>query len=449
VFQTVRLGLLGQGFDASIFFLRCRPASLRRVSGFRFILVPLGSAGDVHPLVWLGRVLAGRGHEVCVVAQAAVAEIPQRAGLRTRAVGNAEQQLAVTRHPGIWKPWGGFRVLAGEFPGWARELMPAIEREILPDRTVLVGGGIAFAARILGEARRLPHATVQLQPAAFLSAQDPPVFVPGAERLKRCPWWLRRLCLRLSFWETDRLLRRPLNRLRREAGLTTPVRGIMRDWWMSPHLVLALFPEWFAPPQSDWARQTVMTRFPLYDECEQRALPADLEHYLNNGPPPILFTPGSANSQAARFFTVGMEACRRLGRRALLVTRFREQLPATLPAGAAHFDYLPFSAVFPRCAAVVHHGGIGTSAQGLAAGVPQLIMAMSFDQPDNGWRLRTLGVGDYLYPRRFQPGRVAETLQRLTRDDRTAAACRQAKDRLQHQMPPEQVAELLEALART
>jgi len=400
----------------------------------------------VHPLVWLARLLAARGHDVCVVAQAAVAEIPQRAGLRTRSVGDAQQQLAITRHPDIWNPWRGFRLLAGEFPGWAREMIPAIEAEILPGRTVVLGGGIAFAARIVGEARRLPHATVQLQPAVFMSADDPPVIVAGSESLKRRPLWLRRLVFRLGFWETDRLLRRPINQLRREAGLTTPARGIMRDWWMSPQLVLGLFPEWFAAPQPDWPRQTVLTRFPLYDEREHRALPPELEKFLQAGPPPVLLTPGSANSQAVKFFATGLAACRQLGVRALLATPFREQLPARLPPDAAHFEYLPFSAVFPRCAAVVHHGGIGTCAQGLAAGVPQLIMAMAHDQPDNGWRLRSLGVGDYLYPWRFRPALVAARLQRLRRDPGTAAACRRMKERMESAMAPERVAGLLEAL---
>lgn len=431
------------------FSLRLRPACiiLRPVTSLRFILVPLGSAGDVHPLVWLARLLAARGHDVRMVAQAAVAEIPQRAGLTTRVVGDAQQQLAIARHPDIWNPWRAFRVLAGEFPGWAREMIPAIRAEILPGRTVIVGGGIAFAARIVGEAHGLPHATVQLQPAVFMSAHAPPVIVAGSESLKRRPLWLRQLVFRLGFWETDRLLRRPINQLRREVGLTTPARGIMRDWWMSPQLVLGLFPEWFAPPQPDWPRQTVLTRFPLYDEREHRPLPSELERFLQAGSPPILLTPGSANSQAARFFATGLAACRQLGRRALLATPFREQLPAALPADAAHFDYLPFSAVFPRCAAVVHHGGIGTSAQGLAAGVPQLIMAMAHDQPDNGWRLRTLGVGDYLYPRRFQPAQVAASLTRLLADPATAAACQQVKERMQNAMPPAHVAGLLEALA--
>ena len=419
------------------------------MTGYRFIVVPLGSAGDVHPLVWLSRALVDRGHEVHFVAQAAVAEIPRRAGLTTVAVGDADAQLAITRHPDIWDSWRAFGLLAREFPGWAGEMIPAVEAAIVPGRTVVVGGGIAFAARIVAEARRLPHATVQLQPAVFLRPHDPPLVVAGSENLPFGSLWFRRLAVRVSGWQTDRLLRRPINRLRRQVGLTHPISGVMRDWWMSPDLVLACFPEWFAPRQPDWPVQTMLTRFPLYDECEHRAVEPALERFLTAGAPPVLLTPGSANLQAARFFTEGASACQQLGLRALLVTPFREQLPAVLPSGMAHFDYLPFSAVFPRCAAVVHHGGIGTLAQALAAGVPQLIMAMAHDQPDNGWRLRRLGMGDYMYPRQFRRDKVAEMLQRLTRDESLAAACRLARTRIQQQMPAEQVAALLEGLAHS
>ena len=74
-------------------------------------------------------------------------------------------------------------------------------------------------------------------------------------------------------------------------------------------------------------------------------------------------------------------------------------------------------------------------------------MAMAHDQPDNGWRLRSLGVGDYLYPWQFKPERVVQVLERLTSDATTAGACAHVKDRMRNQMGPERVAELLEGLA--
>jgi UDP:flavonoid glycosyltransferase YjiC (YdhE family) len=217
---------------------------------------------------------------------------------------------------------------------------------------------------------------------------------------------------------------------------------------MSPFKVLALFPEWYGPKQTDWPAQTIVTRFPLYDESDQVAVLPDLDRFLADGPPPILFTPGSANLQARRFF-VGLEACRRLGSRALFVTRYPEQLPPALPPEIRHFAYVPFSQVFPRCKALVHHGGIGTVAQGLAAGVPQLVMAMSHDQPDNGYRLTRLGVGAYLYPKAFTPDRVAAALARLTRSPEVTEACHACRARVEGQMPADTVFRFLEEAHRT
>ena len=413
----------------------------------RFIFVPLGSAGDINPLVWLARLMAERGHEVVIVMQTAMAEHGHRARLRTVPVGAAEEQEAVVRNPDIWHPRRGFRLLAQHFPEWAREMVPAIRHELVPGRTVVIGAGIAFGARIVAELERVPLVTAQLQPCIFMSPHDCPVAMRGMEHLKRWPLWLRRLVFRISNLETDRLLRKPINRLRADLGLHQPVSGILSRWAQSPDLVLALFPEWFGPRQPDWPSQTRLARFPLYDEAEGRPVSSRLEDFLRAGPPPILLTPGSANMHARQFFDAGLAACRALGRRALLLTPFTEQLPASILPPHLHVDFAPFSRVFPRCAAVVHHGGIGTCAQGLAAGVPQLIMAMSHDQPDNGWRLRQLGVGRYLYPNQFTAPKVTSALRDLLESAQVARACQDARQQMDSQIPVETVGELLENFA--
>lgn len=410
----------------------------------RYIVVPLGSAGDVHPLVWLAKLLASRGHDVVVILQRATAGIPEQAGLRTIATGSLEEQEALIRNPDLWHPARAFPLLARHLPEYAREMLPFIQREIVPGRTVLVAGGIAFAARIAAEAWRLPLVTVQLQPGVFMGVQDAPIVRARLEWLKHAPHGVRKLLYSLGHKQVDRMLAKPINLLRAEAAGLPPVRGILRDWWMSPDRVLALFPDWFAPRHADWPPQTVLTRFPLYDESEERPPQPQLESFLNAGEPPLLFTPGSANRQATRFFATAVQVCEKLNRRGLLVTPFAEQLPPILPPQVLHCDYVPFSRVFPRCAAVVHHGGVGSCAQGLAAGVPQLVMAMAHDQPDNGWRLRQLGVGDYLYARNFHPHAVSERLARLTTCPDTAAACREVKARMASQLSPDRVAELVE-----
>jgi len=188
--------------------------------------------------------------------------------------------------------------------------------------------------------------------------------------------------------------------------------------------VIGMFPEWFAAPQPDWPSQVRLTGFPLYDEADAHDLGADLRSFLDAGSAPLLFTPGTANRAAVSFFAAARDAMKLLQRRALFVTRYRDQLPNELGPAVRHEAYVPFSSVFPHCAAAVHHGGIGTCAQALAAGVPQVTMPLAFAQPDNAMRLWRLGVGRWVSPHEFRGKRVATELAALIDDPRVLDQCR-------------------------
>ena len=409
----------------------------------KYVFVPLGSHGDVNPLVWLAQLMARRGHEVVFVSHAGMAQVPARAGLRTVAVGSAADHDALVSNPDLWHPDRAFTLLAATFGARAREVIPAIRAEVVPGNTVLVAGAIAVGARIVAEADQVPLITVQLQPSAFMSEDDRPLMDARLTFLQRLPRWGWNLAFRLVHALIDGELAGQINAVRAELGLREPVRGIMRDWWISRERVLALFPDWFAPRRRDWPAQTVLTRFPPFDG--DFPLDAEAEAFLGDGPPPVLFTPGSANMWGKAFFEAAAGACAKLGLRGMLVSGYPEQVPAALPPGVRRFDRLPFSRVFPRCAAVVHHGGIGTLAQGLAAGVPQLVMPMAHDQPDNAQRLQRLGVGDYLLPKRFHVDAVTAKLHTLLGSAEVQASCQKAKALMAAQMPPERVADLLQS----
>jgi UDP:flavonoid glycosyltransferase YjiC (YdhE family) len=415
----------------------------------KFVLVPAGSAGDIHPFVWLGKGLATRGHEVVAIVHRPFDRTMEAAGLRTVAYGTDEDFEQIIRDPDLWHPRRGFEMIARVAPRTYPEIASRVQAELVPGRTLLLGAGIAFGARIAAEAFAIPLVTVHLQPAVFMSAIDPPLVGAGFEWFRRVPRLVRRALYRLGDLRSDRLVAPGINAYREHLGLRTPVRGIMRGYGMSPFKALAMFPDWYAAKQADWPSPTVVTRFPLYDESDRVSLSPELDRFIAEGQPPILFTPGSANIQARRFFEVGVDVCRRLRVRAVFVTRYPEQLPSALPPECRHVDYVPFGQVFPRCASLVHHGGIGTVAQGLAAGVPQLVMAMSHDQPDNGYRLSRLGAGAYLYPKAFTPVRVADTLVRLTSSRDVARACEECRDRMRRQMPAETVCHMLEEAHRT
>jgi rhamnosyltransferase subunit B len=270
----------------------------------------------------------------------------------------------------------------------------------------------------------VPLVTVHLQPAVILSRIEPPIF-PGVAG----PRWLRNALLRLGErFVIDRTICPVVNGLRRELGLT-PVRQIVR-WWHSPQLVVCLFPKWYAPPQVDWPKNVVQTDFPLWDERTDGALASEVREFLDAGEPPLVFTPGSANIFGRSFFRTAVEVCQRLGRRGIFLTRLPEQVPNPLPSSIRHFGYIPFSQLLPRAAALVHHGGIGTTAQALAAGVPQLVMPLAHDQFDNAARVRRLGAGDWIKLSRFRGRNVAANVDGLIGSKAVRRACRDVVGRI-------------------
>jgi UDP:flavonoid glycosyltransferase YjiC (YdhE family) len=423
------------------------PAAVPRL---KFLLIPTGSAGDVHPFIWLGKLLRQRGHEVLFIAQESVREMPERAGLTTIAWGDRAEQEAIIRNPDIWHPRKAFGLLARYVPKWAGESLDVITRNLDPGRTVLVGGALAFGARIVNERYGVPLLTVHLQPSIFMSVDESPVMMAGAEWLPGSPRWVRKGFFNMASWTVDRKFGPVLRKVRVGAGLPRHrIKGIMRTYWNSIDGVLCLFPEWFARKAPDWPPQAVLTRFPLYDESTDRAPDPELEGFMQAGEAPVVITPGSANAHAERFLRQAAEGVLRIGRRALIITRFPEQAPA-FPKEEQRvrtFAYVPFSQVFPRAAAVIHHGGIGTTAQCFAAGVPQLIMPLSHDQPDNAARVKRLGAGDYLYPKKFQAATVASRLESLLVSSTIREACRHLRRQSAEQMSEAEMGELVESLS--
>jgi UDP:flavonoid glycosyltransferase YjiC (YdhE family) len=131
-----------------------------------------------------------------------------------------------------------------------------------------------------------------------------------------------------------------------------------------------------------------------------------------------------------QFFADCIEACQRLGRRGILLTQHPEQLPTSLPDGIRHFKYLPFSQVFPHAAALVHHGGIGTTAHAIAAGIPQVIRPMAHDQPDNAARVTNIGIGAKLDPNKFTGKSLVDKLDSLLSSSDVLERCRTFASRI-------------------
>jgi rhamnosyltransferase subunit B len=411
------------------FFL---PASCCRLPALlmpQFTITALGSYGDVHPMVGLGAALSGRGHRVQLITNPYFEDVVQQAGLELLPIGTRDDYIRLTQHPDLWNPIRGPQLILRQA---GTEILPAVHKllmdNISPGETVLCAHALDLASRVVGEKFGNPVASINYAPTMFWSVYDSPR-MKGALLGPRVPKWLKRL----QIWFADeivsaRLWGRELNRLRREVSLP-PVNRVFSEWMHHTDAVLGLFPEWFGPPQPDWPPNTKAVGFPLWDSHIGAELSNDVREFLAAGKPPIAFSPGSANREAQPFFNAAAQACERLGRRGILLTKYAEQLPAKLPKNVRHFGFVPLSKLLPHTAALVHHGGIGTCAQGLAAGVPQLVQPMSYDQFDNVQRLVRLGVAKEIPRRAFRGAAVAKLLEPLLNSPVVAARCRELASR--------------------
>lgn len=384
----------------------------------RIVIASWGSFGDVFPYVGLGKALQARGHRVRIAMPGFYRPVVEAEGLDFHPLPpevdpDDHERIAWVMHPSR----GPERIIREWVAPAVREQYTALEPAVA-NADIVVSHPVTFAAPLVAEKHGLPWAATVLAPMSFMSVSDWPK-TPGpaiVTPLTQWPWGAR-----LVRGIVDRVTRRwlePVVRLRRELGLSADGNPLL-DAQFSPALNLALFSRVLAEPQPDWPGHAHVTGFVFYNG--PASLDPALEDFLAAGPPPVVFTLGSsAVGAAGAFYEESAAAIASLGVRAVLL---RGPFAANDPVKTRSPDILvleqaPHQLLFPRAAAIVHHGGVGTTGQGLRSGRPTLVVPHSHDQPDNAARVARLGVSRTLYPNRYRASRVAGELDALLRDSR-------------------------------
>ena len=293
----------------------------------------------------------------------------------------------------------------------------------------------------------MPWISTVLAPLSFFSAYDMPVppFWQWTSKLRVLGPRFTKLFLDVM---KSSYKARAVTTFRDELGLSD-TGNPMFDGQHSPLLVLALFSPLFAHAQPDWPKQTQITGFCFYDGSHQTPMPAELERFLAAGSPPIVFTLGSSAVWVARdFFAESIEAAQRLGLRAVLLVGDERNKPASLPEGMIALDYAPYQSLLPRASVVVHHGGVGTTSQGLLAGVPTLIVPFAFDQSDNAEHAWRLGVSRTVYRNSYRAPRVERELSDLLERPEYRRNAVAVSNKLKQENGPARAADLIENVLR-
>lgn len=380
----------------------------------RTIFVTMGSLGDILPFVTLGNALRARGHEVMIAGNGYYADLVKNAGLGFVEIWPAHEYTHFMENYRSWSLTEGVEYGKQAMRDWMCRSYDTVIDHLVPGQTVVAAAACVFGPRIAREVHSFPLATIHLQPMWFRSTHDSTVL----------PSWCPRAGVRLIESTVDLFFDLAIgpatNEFRAQLNLP-PVKSLARTWCHSPDLVLGLFPGWFSAPQGDWPTVSRLVGFP-----RRQHLDADvdvrLKEFLAAGDPPLVFAQSSIGNDA-QFQQTSMEIARLLNRRAILVSsRHHDEEPSsdrflTAPS-------LPLPYVLPRAAAFIHHGGIGTIAEGLASGAPQLTVPSLPDQVDNSRRLMRLGVSDVVTPKKYRARAVAERLAHMLGSREIMQRCR-------------------------
>jgi rhamnosyltransferase subunit B len=405
------------------------------------VLVTVGTDGDILPYVGLGAVLQARGHRVTFAASEHYEPLVQRHGFSFQPLVSTKENNELFEHPDFWNPLKTAPLSARWGVRFIRRQYELLAKLVTRD-TVLVANPGVLAASLVHEKLGVPWTNLVLQPGTIPSSIAPPM-MPNFAFLSCAPKPVWKVFWRGLDLVGDILVGRELNVIRDSLGLK-PMRRLFQNW-LSKQLVIGMFPDWYGPPQTDWPSQIRLVGFPMFDGAPDEALSSEVSEFIRTGEPPVAFTFGTGMAHSKDLFLAALEACKLLGTRGIFLTKYRNQLPESLPPSVLHCAFAPFQQLFPRCAAVVHHGGVGTVAQALAAATPQLVHPICFDQMDNGARVKRIGAGDCLRARRANGKQIATALAALMNEE-AQARCQIVATRFNQRDSLNTAADLVESL---
>jgi sterol 3beta-glucosyltransferase len=366
----------------------------------RILLLALGTRGDIQPLVALGKSLKHAGHDVAVCTSTSFAPWIKEHGLDYAYLNNDIIDLvhsdsgrrALERH-------GGVAGLPKRLIEASRQFKPIFRRTLAEEWEAAQGAQMiiynpnAVGGYHIAEALGIPGIMTDALPTWVPTSAFPHIVTPEL----RIGGWYNRLTHSIIGVTPRLLFGSVVSQWRKETRRLPPrslfASELVRTDGRPVPVMLSFSPSVVAPPP-DWPENVRVTGYWFLDEGKAWQPPSGLLEFLADGPPPVFIGFGSmAGGNPAKTARVVLDALTQSGQRGLIVTGWGGLIVPDPPRNVHVTEYVPYDWLLPQVAAVVHHGGAGTTSAGLRAGKPAVICPFVADQPFWGRRLAELGVG--------------------------------------------------------
>jgi len=385
---------------------------------FKIIIYALGTGGDIDPMVGVGIELQRRGYEIAFLSNDYFKPRILPAGFEFVSVGTIEQYHKGNT-PEAWERTNR----TDNFEHYhAPAFEPAFEyvKNLAGQNIVVLSLGEENGARVAAEKFNIPVIEFILSPNIIFSAFSPPAPTSWVIPSYIPPFVMRFLLRRNRKVKFNRFCRSPHSAQYRAARerAQCPLKFRSKS---TPLLQIGFFPEWFGMRAKDWPKNLKLVGFPLLNHASSTSR-SELDTFIEQHGAPIIFTSGTGVKDVEDLFKEGRKICEKL------------QVPGLFVGGnsgveflqgsnlCTHMGYVDFEYALPKALAIIHHGGIGTTAQAIKAGIPQLIRPLKYDQPDNADRIYKLGLGTYVMPEKFKAEQVAPMIGNMLQKAKTSKA---------------------------
>ncbi|MFQ6550448.1 glycosyltransferase [Aestuariibius sp. 2305UL40-4] len=384
------------------------------------LVLTYGTRGDVQPFVALSRGLQQGGHAVTLASAKRFQALVQAHGVAFEPLGDELLNIIDTQQ--------GRRAMEGALGFWGilkanlkllRRVKPlqvalvedcwTVAGKVRPD--LILFHPKAFAAYALSDRLKVPLIMALLAPMIVPSRETPHL---GFPKLKLGRWYNR-----LTHGSVQLLMRLPagriLNTWRRQHGLEPKPLELFRDGTGASIPVVAGYSGSVVDTPGDWPANSAVTGYWFLESETSETLPEEVEMFLRDGNPPVCFGFGSmVGSDPSRLRDVVLNALKRTGQRGLIISGWGGLSIGPTPEGVLEVPSAPHDLLFPRVAAVVHHGGAGTTAAALRAGKPQVVVPFMGDQPFWSKRMQALEVAPApLFQKDLTASNLADAINRV------------------------------------
>jgi sterol 3beta-glucosyltransferase len=387
------------------------------IKSMKIAIIALGSQGDVQPYIALAKGLQAANHDVCVITHENFQPLIQEHGLSGRSVQGNVQEFIETPEMRALLEKGDFLAISAHTSklmqtvviNWGQVSLAACREVDL----IIAGVGGQYLAIALAEKLQIPWMPAYVFPLTPTRAFPGVLFPQSLGRLGGGFNHFSHVLMRQVMWQNFRKADRRV----RSQVLQLPAAPFFGPDRQTSMPTLYGFSRSVIPQPSDW-QKTELTGYWFLDAPTDWTPPLDLVEFLENGPPPLYIGFGSMGSrQPEATADLVLQALAQTQQRAILLSGWGGLQKADVPENVLMVQAIPHAWLFPRMAAIVHHGGAGTTAAGLRSGVPSIVIPFFGDQLFWGQRVAALGVGPAPIPRsQLTVARLAQAIQTAVTD---------------------------------